>query len=468
MSTAKLQENLQTQEAREKIEDFFRGKKWKTMSRHQACEFFHETAETTHEMSRYKAVTSAAATANLMLDENDASGLYFHATMDKTAPRIILLQPELAADRRIFRKFGSHRFLHLNVSTDVRKEAVLNLLASDKPLWIAGRRYTFLWSKATKSPQCFVLFAEEGIGLDATVSAEVVKEWCIPSCLNPGLTLGKQQKRMKLSFSKTTASGTLPENCIETVPDITVNKVMTDGCGLISRDGLDFVWQSYKRKSTSSQDPLESEIEDPEESCPYSACQVRIGGIKGMLVLDESLGDGIHVQIRDSQLKYNLPMRSLKNQTPIDEMIFDDAYDTVDVCSWDEKPEKGFLNLRLIQLLEHLGVSLETLLPFVDKGLEWLEEVSASPFVHLQKREAAIVSQGRDEEGYDTHLLYRMAAAKINKNEPVFFTKLNNVLKKEAERMQRKVSGDSSVKAAISIEKTYASVVCENGRRGIP
>eukprot|EP00957_Ditylum_brightwellii_P157375 11977919-Ditylum_brightwellii.AAC.1 len=82
---------------------------------------------------------------------------------------------------------------------------------------------------------------------------------------------------------------------------------MTDGCGLISRDGIDFVWCSYKKyiqareseyvqwNEKSGGDCQESSDDESLEDdvCPYTSFQGRIGGFKGMWVLDERLGDGI-------------------------------------------------------------------------------------------------------------------------------------------------------------------------------
>ena len=412
--------------------------KWKEMNRLEACELIHQILDTMNEMNRYRALKSEASSEELPLDERIGPGLFLSASMDAKLPRarLILHQPEKAVDRRVFREFGSHRFLHLNVSTDVNSKTVINLLKT--PFWLAGRRYSFLWCKATKSPQCFVLFAEEGVGIHKSISADKVRDWCVPHKFNQEITLGKQEKRMKLSFSKTTASGKLPAQCLEIIPDI-INKddngnegnVMTDGCGLISVKMLDFIWREYRRTQSSECD----------KGCPYTSFQGRIGPFKGVFVLDESLKDGI--QCRESQRKYNLPMQSLKNHYWEDGTEFLDAYDTVDVCSWDGKPEEGFLNIPLIQLLEYRGVPLTVFQSSVDVGLKWIEDLRANRearFDLLNKQQAAIIKQNRDEERHDTQLLFRMEGVHCNQNEPVYYQKLSSFIRREADRMKRKVS----------------------------
>lgn len=422
----------------EKIHEFL-NVKWKERSRHESCEWIHQTLDTMHEMNRYRSLTLEASSEE-PLDERIGPGLFFNASIDAKSPRLrlILHQPEKAVDRRIFREFGSHRFLHLNVFTDVDKRAVEHLLK--KPFWLAGRRFSFLWCKATKSPQCFVLFAEEGTGIHKSILADKVRDWCVPHKFNQEITLGKQDKRMKLSFSRTTPSGKLPAQCLEIIPDI-INKdekgndgdVMTDGCGLISGKMLDLIWKEYTRSQS-------SECEDCKE-CPFTSVQARIGPFKGVWVLDESLKDGI--QCRKSQQKYNLPMQSLKNNDWEDGTEFFDAYDTVEVCSWDEKPEEGFLNIRLVQLLEERGVPFTLFQSYVDNGLKWIENLRAHPeglFDHLKKRQAAIIKQNPDEECHDTQLLFRMEGVNCNKNEPVYSQKLSAFIRREADRMKRKVS----------------------------
>lgn len=270
---------------------------------------------------------------------------------------------------------------------------------------------------------------------------------------------------MKHSFSKTTPSGKLRLHCFERIPDI-VNSdemgrkgnVMTDGCGLISEEALEYVWKSW-RDSCTSQSKADNSVEDESKPCPFTSFQARIGSMKGVFVLDPSL-DGFCLQFRDSQHKFKSPMQSLKD-SPFDQQSkFDDAFDTVEICSWDKYPAKGYLSVRLIQvrkntgqcsitvrsvthslfpqLLENRGVQVETFLKFVDDGLKWLGDLRTDHKTlnhYFEKRHSAT------GEGYVAELLlFRMMGAEFSRDEPVFVQKLNWLIRREANLMRQKVS----------------------------
>ena len=108
---------------------------------------------------------------------------------------------------------------------------------------------------------------------------------------------------MKLSFTSTVPSLVLKPGELEAIPDINgVDGCMTDGCGLISRDALNKVWAQYISNYEERCRTLKRNfIPETNILCPYSSFQGRIGGIKGMFVLDNSL-KGIKVQYRPSQV----------------------------------------------------------------------------------------------------------------------------------------------------------------------
>jgi len=370
--------------------------------------------------------------------------LYFQANLRPDGV-IKLICPEVGIDRRIFRKFGSNRFLHINVCSD------------NIPNWfqkgfnIFGRYWRFLWCKTTKSPQCYIFFAEKGVGIsqDKAITVEKVRNWCIPIELNKGLTIAKEFKRLKLSFSKTTPSGILPHRCVEIIDDIvnlkgskTDSSIMTDGCGLISRDGIDYIWRAFHGIINES----DAQSKEIEYHCPCASFQGRIGGFKGMWVYDSILGSmdqGIILHCRRSQLKYNLPMRCLTNKAweqlglKLDESIVDDCYDTVDVNSWDDTPEKGRLSIRAIQLLEERGACYDIVEQCAKDGTKELEEFtidkSALP-MQIFRRHANMVAG--DVIGDD--LLFEMQAASVNPNEPIFAGLRTNFMKSNAEKMRLK------------------------------
>uniref|UniRef100_A0A7S4VSM7 RNA-dependent RNA polymerase n=1 Tax=Ditylum brightwellii TaxID=49249 RepID=A0A7S4VSM7_9STRA len=329
-------------------------------------------------------------------------------------------------------------------------------------------------------------FAEVGIGIekDEEITSDKVREWCAPPKFNCDLSIGKEQKRIKLSFSKTTPSGTLPKNCLEVVPDIRCSKdlVMTDGCGLISQDGLDFVWRScmkyiqsreaeYAEKQntkvpsqcdkTLCDNDIDGDGDGCEEnsdnglsennSCPYTSFQGRIGGFKGMWVLDDRLDDGIKVVCRDSQKKINFPMRSLMSfsddckETGVDvvDADYDSFYDTVDVCSWDKHSKEGRLSRRIIQILEYRGVDVDFFRKCADDGTKWLcrlHEDSNSLLEYISKRHMEMTKRhsNNNSDIFHDNILFRMASAKMDINEPIYAQKILQLVKKEADTMREK------------------------------
>jgi len=143
------------------------------------------------QMKSYCSVLKRASDTSLPVDESAAhrcfgngSSLYFHARLEKNGV-LKLLPPERAIERRLFRKFGSHRFFHINVSTDVPTNVRDSYFCSSKNLY--GRHWSLFWCKMGKSPQSYILFAESGVGIKSEdeVSVAQLWEWCIPEALNP-------------------------------------------------------------------------------------------------------------------------------------------------------------------------------------------------------------------------------------------------------------------------------------------
>ncbi len=152
-------------------------------------------------------------------------------------------------------------------------------------------------------------------------------------------------KRMKLCFSRTTASGVLPEGSVEVFPDIQApnGAVMTDGCGLVSEKALQFIWDNFWLESNHRQLSV-----SPGVIC--KSFQGRLGGFKGTWVLCKALGDVFKVVCTESQRKFDLPLKCLRNCDQREGC--DDFYDTMEVCRWNTAMEEATLNNRLIQCLE--------------------------------------------------------------------------------------------------------------------
>ena len=243
------------------------------------------------------------------VDEGKSSLFVFSAELSK---EVKLLPPRKADAKtaRLYRYFGSHRFLNLHLTEGCNLKTLKYYMkqnfTSDGKLIIAGRQYAIFYANSSESPVIFKLFAESGRGINKSdeMSVSEFVSSCIPPSLNPNLSVTKYMKRMKLSFTSTVPSLVLKPGELEAIPDIHgVNGCMTDGCGLISRDALNEVWAQYTRNDEERRMILNPEIKRPETNilCPYSSFQGRIGGLKGMFVLDGSL-EGFKIQYRQSQV----------------------------------------------------------------------------------------------------------------------------------------------------------------------
>eukprot|EP00588_Corethron_pennatum_P026750 CAMPEP_0194318286 /NCGR_PEP_ID=MMETSP0171-20130528/14907_1 /TAXON_ID=218684 /ORGANISM="Corethron pennatum, Strain L29A3" /LENGTH=1087 /DNA_ID=CAMNT_0039075149 /DNA_START=655 /DNA_END=3915 /DNA_ORIENTATION=+ len=427
-----------------------------SVSVYEMCCSFHRIANTP--IMNFKRVLENACQNNLLVDHglDCVPVLTFSGSLiryQNKKPQIILSVPREAEDRRIYRKFGSHRFLAVKIPIDTPEVQVEKLACED--LHVAGRKWEFLWARKNENPQVFVFFAVSGAGINTSeeISIETITDWCIPKQFNPGLTVGKRDKRIKLSFSQTTPGGKLPRGSLRKINDIISNdgEIMTDGCGLISLEALNFIWKtfsSYKYKHDKLLNPsvpsnkINSDAEDEiveEEECPCSQFQGRIGGLKGMWVLDPSL-DGFQVLFRDSQVKYHLPMESMENLsctiTMNNSAFYDELYDTVDIKEFDDSPirnKKAFLNKRAIQILEHRRVPDEYLMERVEKGIHDPISTYSGDYISdlirdLNKKDARKTNP----------VLWKMCAIEVDKDEPYFAKKRVNALKKELETIEKK------------------------------
>ncbi|KAL7568845.1 hypothetical protein ACA910_007257 [Epithemia clementina (nom. ined.)] len=293
--------------------------------------------------------------------ETTGYGIYWTATASKDGD-LELCPPEPARDRRIFRKFRADRFLTVRVKKDIDKKAVLELLSGDGIAKGAckgvlfGRKYRYVWCKKYKDPQQFVLFAEEGPGL-TPISVHTILDWAMPRALNKTLSVAKRLKRMKLYFSKTSPTAILSVGSVSILPNFELGNTFAeiDGCGLISREALDLVWEKYQKNL-----PLEKQA--AESICPYTGFQGRLGGFKGTWILDRALGDGVVVQCRKSQHKINVYQSCLvtdERMLPVRSKINCDDHNIMEVSTWDKDPAPATLNVRIIQQLEHFGVPWE-------------------------------------------------------------------------------------------------------------
>jgi len=260
-------------------------------------------------------------------------------------------------------------------------------------------------------------------------------EWCIPPKINSNISIEKFMKRLKLSLSKTTFAGKLPEGSVQLLPDYQIpGMTEIDGAGLISRDALNFVWKSYN----------ESISEISEDSCPYTQFQGRLGEFKGVWVLDASLL-GITVQCRLSQRKFKLPHRCLVECDAEQSLHWDACYDCFEINSWDKELQESRSSTRLLQVLEarlpHEKVHDLIFTEIVETSVRRLRRLAQDPDSlrrEIDKRE----SPGRfgSDEITDTRLVNDMFRAGVSAREPVFQRRRKRLVENEFKRMAEKVS----------------------------
>jgi RNA dependent RNA polymerase len=163
----------------------------------------------------------------------------------KVDGRLDLLEPLRADDKRIFRMYGADRFLEISISKNVTNNTIKDFFSKD--VVVANRRFKFFWFKKENGIHP-ILFAVSGQGIKE-IDVESARDRCIPTKMNHDMSLGKWIKRMKLSFSTTTATCVLPPKSVSLLQDFEkVGIAEIDGAGLISSEALKAVCDAYTKE----------------------------------------------------------------------------------------------------------------------------------------------------------------------------------------------------------------------------
>ncbi|KAJ1338747.1 RNA-dependent RNA polymerase [Microdochium nivale] len=264
-----------------------------------------------------------------------------------TPTRLFFTGPELEPNNRVLRKFPEHNeyFARLQLSEEDGQDMFFNPRIDMEPVWdryravlrdgiqIGGRLYKFLgfshsslrahavWAmasfydtRANKLRNYFNVISELGAFENIRAPA-------------------RRAARIGQAFSDTRFSVPLPDYGVQVVkiPDVKSadgSRVFSDGVGTISRDLLEII-----------QDYL------PDNMSHATCFQIRWGGAKGMLSLDETL-PGITMNIRpESMIKFE------SNDTQ-----------NLEICDAASKATPLVLNRQMIKILEDMGVPDEWLL----------------------------------------------------------------------------------------------------------
>eukprot|EP00581_Thalassiosira_minuscula_P004070 CAMPEP_0183738876 /NCGR_PEP_ID=MMETSP0737-20130205/55664_1 /TAXON_ID=385413 /ORGANISM="Thalassiosira miniscula, Strain CCMP1093" /LENGTH=1209 /DNA_ID=CAMNT_0025973521 /DNA_START=281 /DNA_END=3910 /DNA_ORIENTATION=+ len=380
------------------------------------------------------------------VDDGDSCLFLFHAKLTEKGVELLPPEPADLLTRRIHRKYGSHRFLDLCCDDECTKSLVLlkkhmnNHLRRAK-LEVAGRTYGILHSHPNGKKVMFRFFAEKGVGISSCeeISASQVATCCIPRTLNPDLSLTTYMKRINLSFTLTVPSLILKPGMFEVIEDIYADgnnkRIMTDGCGLISREALNKVYSRYTDSLEQRHRILgkTNTVRHTEASCPYSSFQGRIGGCKGMFVVDDSL-DGVKVQVRTSQLKYDVSLSKKFVTISNDD---DTLHNTVEIKEWDKPSPQAHLSVNIIQLLEERGVPKDYFLSLAEREIQELNSIRQHYEQLMIKYKAR--KYLRDSKSlFEDDVLMRMLHARVPSDEPVMMSKINDFIHDEFKTFREK------------------------------
>lgn len=204
-----------------------------------------------------------------------------------------------------------------------------------KDFFLAGRRYRPLLQR----DDTFFLFNID----DDMPSIASFLDWHGPFAQNGSTKLLKYLQRLVLGFSSSIAGPTLPPESVSFDRDIVAptGQIMTDGAAAISEEALRAVTGAAGWER------------------PPAAFQARFAGAKGMWYVEPQSAPGMHLSIRDSQLK-------LKRPKPCSE---DPALNTIDVLSPAQVSWPSTLSKQIVLVLAHNGVSYETLIELQSQSL---------------------------------------------------------------------------------------------------
>ncbi|KAK0488744.1 RdRP-domain-containing protein [Armillaria novae-zelandiae] len=231
---------------------------------------------------------------------------------------------------------------------------------------VAGRKFDFLgYSMSGLKEYSFTFvrpFKFQGRRYDADTIRKELGDFS--QVIHRPALLGARWGQM---FSTSLPSVEISPDMIRRIPDRTagsgLNALFTDGCSTISRDLMIVVKDKILRRT---------------EAVP-SALQFRLGGAKGVLVLDPNL-TGTTLTLRPSQIKFDSEnMRSL------------------DVITTSAKPIYCYLNRPLIALLEHHKVP--------NRSFKVLQDLAINEARHIrQSLDAAATTLAHHGLGSSFHL----------------------------------------------------------------
>ena len=293
---------------------------------------------------------------------------------------------------RFHRRFGSDRFMSLNIPAPARPPKYLRfpshptLLRESIATWLTQHDHQYMgrtWrpfyveevklkrKDRTAEPRFKVeFFAVDGIDFDhgpappiapvrqssdrhTPMTLESLIEWHMPRDANIKQSDCKLFQRFSLGLSKTFATVALKPSQVLLLKDDPDRPVMNDGCALMSRSLANEICDSL---GISGNTP--------------SCFQGRIAGAKGLWMVDRhqsqiSGGGDSWIQISDSQLKIN-PHPHFWDEAADKEKL------TFEVVKWSKPLHPVDLNVQLLGILEYGGQLKEYIAELTRAGIRSL------------------------------------------------------------------------------------------------
>ncbi|KAI1214371.1 RdRP-domain-containing protein [Annulohypoxylon truncatum] len=300
-------------------------------------------------------------TAEELISERVGRNLVMVYKVEVTPTRIILLGPEPEAKNRILRKFPNHIgfFARVQFCEEDGQDVFFNAQVSLDHIWsrfkrillkgvhIAGREYLFLGFSHSSLRAHGVWFMATFVDHNSNFQTyfSVIKD------------LGKFSKiqspsrcaaRIGQAFSETPFAVDLQElgATWEFIPDVKSHdgsRVFSDGVGTLSRSLMEAIQAAL-----------------PQNRETTTCFQIRWGGAKGMLSLDDTL-KGMVMRIRpESMVKFES-----------EDLRF------LEICDMANKPIPLVLNRQMIKILEDMKVSEQWFLDLQNRELTRLREITA-------------------------------------------------------------------------------------------
>lgn len=270
----------------------------------------------------------------------DGSFWQYTATVELGRLPFKLNSPKLTTSKRFFRRYGSHRFLFVQVPTAAAmadKEGFRRLACGCHD--VCGFEFRFFMfdieSSGGKGQSIeLVFFAEKSLqrpGELSFIPVQTVRSWHIPDTpSNRQMTFAKFSQRFHLGFSATRSSITLSKDQIEVVPDIVSDSgtILSDGAGRVGVDTMERIVAAIGEAFT-----------------PFLQNRP-MSNLKGTLMVDPAIIDG-KIIVPKSMLKWEIP-----NPTP--EQL------TVEVNRLARPAKTVALNRQFVSALQGAGGTKES------------------------------------------------------------------------------------------------------------